>query len=298
MEKRTNGRVEFETFWAGSLLKTTETIDGVASGFVDVGLINAPNNPDRLPLINMQMPVFFSPSDPAVLKELYGTMIQNPAVRNDVERYGVKLLYAAAVAAKDLCATKPINTIEDLNGVKIGTIGIYYPKIMQAIGAVPVNTPAPQMYQSLQTGVIEAECMGIGSILSFRLHEVAKYATWVGFGSEIVALPVINNDTWVKLPRDIQEIMTQTAIDATIFNVEMVEGYTANGVKGILEAGGTINELPYSEKVKWANLMDNYPAEWAHEMDLKGLPGTEVMQLFLNTCRRLGHKFPRQWTVE
>ena len=297
VEKRTNGRVKIEPYWAGSLVKTKETLDAVKSGLVDIGLVNAPHYPDKLPLINMQMPVFFSPSDPKVYIEVYKKMLKHPAVLNDIERYNVKFLFTVPSESKNIATKKQISKLEDMKGVKISTIGIYYPKAFKALGAVPVTVGAPRMYQSLQTGVIEGSAMGYGSIGSFKLYEVTKFALGAQLGAEIVGLPVINRDVWNKLPPDIQKVFMETANDAMEFNKKNLIKYTAAGVEKIKKSGGTISEMSWEDKVRWASLMGNYPAEWAKEMDGKGLPGTEVMNLFLDTCREMGHKFPREWKV-
>jgi len=298
VEKRTNGQVKIQTFWAGSLVKTKETLDAVQNGMVDIGLVNAPHYPDKLPLINMQMPVFFSPADPQVLLKLFSTMMKHPAVLNDIERYNVKHLFQVPVESKGIASIKPIKTLADFKGVKISTIGVYYPRAMKAVGAVPVTVGAPRMYQSLQTGVIEGSAMGFGSIGAYKLYEVAKYALGVDLGAEIVALPVMNRDAWNRLPPDIQKVFTDTAQDAMAFNAQNLAKYRAIGIEKIEKAGGTISEMSWDDKVKWANLMENYPAQWAKEMDAKGLPGTEVMKLFLATCQQLGHTFPRDWDVK
>ena len=133
---------------------------------------------------------------------------------------------------------------------------------------------------------------------AYKLYEVATFAIGVGLGAEIVGLPVINRDTWNKLPPDIQGIFMKTAEDAKQFNAQNLAKYTEEGIKKIKEGKATISEFSWDDRVKWANLMDDYPSEWAKEMNAKGLPGTEVMRLFLSSCNKLGHTFPRQWAVK
>ena len=89
-----------------------------------------------------------------------------------------------------------------------------------------------------------------------------------------------------------------TAEAAMEFHATNLKKYTAKGIEKIKGVGGKIYEMSWDDKVKWANSMGDYPADWAKEMDAKGMAGTEVMKLFLSTCRDLGHKFPREWKVQ
>ena len=298
IEKRTNGRVRFSVFTGGSLAKTKETLDTVKTGIAELGLLNVPHYPDKLPLINMQPPAFFAPADQQVLLKVYADMFKNPAVVNDAERYGLKIICPAPSTTKDLGSTTPIKTFADLKGKKVGTVGVWYPKALSAAGAVPVTTGAPAMYQSLQTGLIDTVIIGVGSIKAFKLNEVAKEITWVGTGAEIVGMTVMNRDAWEELPPDIQKVFLDTAQDALQWNAEEMDRYTERGAQAIKESGGTFYEFSFEEKVKWANAMSNLPKEWADEMDAKGMPGTEVMQLFIDTCEKYGHEWPRKWELK
>ena len=102
VEARTNNQVKFDTFWGGSVVKKGEDLEGVQSGLLDVAVVNCTYYPDKLPLINIQFPVYFAPTDPEMLLKLYGTMFKSKVFTNDIERYNTKFLFAAPVPGKDL----------------------------------------------------------------------------------------------------------------------------------------------------------------------------------------------------
>jgi len=298
VEKRTNGQVKFETFWAGSLVKKGEDLDGISSGLLDVCVVNCTNYPDRLPLINVQFPVYFAPTDPKVLDPLYLAMFENADFINDIERYNTKFLFAAPVPGKDLSTTVPIKTLDDFAGKKIGAIGVYHPQALAAIDAAPVSMGISGAYQALQTGVIEGQFLPTSAIYSYKLFEAAKHLTEMGLGAELVGTTVVNRDVWDSLPPNIQQIMEETAIDAYHYNIQLLADQTVEAQQVMKDAGVTFYTLSQTEKTKWASLLPNFPQEWVDEVNAKGQPGTEIMTLFIETAKELGHEFPREWSVK
>ena len=280
------------------MAKRGEDLDAVQNGLLDVAVVNCTSYPDRLPLINIQFPVYFAPTDPDILLPLYKTMFQSKVFINDIERHNTKFLFAAPVPGKDVISTKPLNTLGDFKGKKIGAIGIYHPKALKAIGAVPVSVSAQEAYQSLQTGIIDGFFLPSSAIVSYRLFESAKYVTTLGLGSELVGTTVINRDVWNKLPEDIKKIMEAAAEEAYVYNIKVIKEKTEEAAGVMKKAGVTISDLSQSEKIKWANALEDFPNQWVKEVNGKGLPGSEIMGLFLDTSRKLGHKFPREWSIK
>jgi len=63
------------------------------------------------------------------------------------------------------------------------------------------------------------------------------------------------------------------------------------------DAGCTIREMSWDEKVRWANALTNIPKEKAEEIKKGGLPG-EVIFAFIKNLQDEGVKFPRDWTAK
>ena len=95
---------------------------------------------------------------------------------------------------------KEINSIEDLNGLKMRIPG-FAGKVIASVGAVPTNIPAGELYQSLERGTIDAlEWVGPGLDLRMGFHKVAPYYYngWHEPGTEL--LYYFNKDSMAKLP--------------------------------------------------------------------------------------------------
>jgi TRAP-type transport system periplasmic protein len=83
---------------------------------------------------------------------------------------------AGAMASKKGCIRKP----EDLKGQKLRSAGPTFAAMWQQAGASIVNIPSNEVYNALQTGVIEGTDTSTGSFVSFRIYEQVKCITAPG----------------------------------------------------------------------------------------------------------------------
>jgi TRAP-type C4-dicarboxylate transport system substrate-binding protein len=73
---------------------------------------------------------------------------------------------------------------DDLRGLRIRVSGAVPGQVIEALGATPVQMPANEMYNALQTGLIDGILTGGSAIHDFRLQEVARtYTTGASFGN-------------------------------------------------------------------------------------------------------------------
>ncbi len=101
-------------------------------------------------------------------------------IRAKIEKAGVIVLsdawLAGAVASKKAC----IRTPADMRGQKLRSAGPTFAAMWQAAGASIVSIPSNEVYNALQTGVIEGTDTSTGSFVSFRLYEQLKCITAPG----------------------------------------------------------------------------------------------------------------------
>ena len=106
---------------------------------------------------------------------------------------------------------KEINTIEDLNGLKMRIPG-FAGKVIASAGAIPTNIPAGELYQALERGTIDAlEWVGPGLDLRMGFHKIAPYYYngWHEPGTELMYF--FNKDSMAKLPEWAKSILKNAA---------------------------------------------------------------------------------------
>ena len=102
---------------------------------------------------------------------------------------------------------KPINSLEDLQGLKMRTPG-FAGEVMSKIGVAVTNIPPGELYTALERGTIDAlEWVGPALDLRMGFQQIADYyyTGWQEPAAELQFL--INQGIWDKLPGDLQEIL-------------------------------------------------------------------------------------------
>jgi TRAP-type C4-dicarboxylate transport system substrate-binding protein len=301
VEANTNYRLEFEELWGGTVAKMGEHLEAIETGILDMGYATAPLEVSRLPLHNFCYWLPFGPADPNVsyeaaqkvhdeFSELF-TWLEEEANQ--------KMIGFTTIISYDLYSTFPVNTLEDLEGTKMGgvpTLHFY----AEAAGATPVSANIADMYLNLQSGVMDSEIILGTSAVGTKLYEVAPY--WIVtkfFAPSSVHQITVNLDKWNELPPEIQDIFTELGREYSARNAELaVQSYVA-AQESWEAAGGEIIELPRAELEKWAaNIPGDYPKQQAKDANDKGLPGTEVVKAYIEYAEDEGYIPVREWTIE
>ena len=100
-----------------------------------------------------------------------------------------------------------INSLEDLQGLKMRIPG-FAGEVFAEVGVVPTNIPPGELYTALERGTIDAtEWVGPALDLRLGFQQIADYyyTGWHEPATELQFL--VNQDTWDKLPADLQQIL-------------------------------------------------------------------------------------------
>lgn len=128
---------------------------------------------------------------------------------------------------------KEIQSVQDYQGLKMRMPGLGGEVIRRA-GATVVSLPGGEIFQSLQSGAIDAtEWVGPYNDLAFGFYKAAKYYYWPGWHEPGTALElIVNRKVYEELPRDLQAVV-QAACQAG-YN-EMLSEFTARNNSALVE---------------------------------------------------------------
>jgi TRAP-type C4-dicarboxylate transport system substrate-binding protein len=113
-------------------------------------------------------------------------------------------------------AEKPIRTLEDLKGLKIRVPSRNAGLVVEAWGATPVSMPAPEIYNAMQTGVIDGAMTDATTLGAFKLAEVTKYIT-TGMETTISSFFLImNRDSFDELSEAQQAVVLDAGREASV----------------------------------------------------------------------------------
>ena len=250
VEKRSGGKVKITIFPAGSAFgQIDRQLDQVKSGVVDIafGLVGVPR--DRLPRTELiELP--FLASDRGVANKALWSIAQKDLAK---EYPGLKLLALTVDMTHLHTRNKQIKTLDDLKGLRIRAPSVTVNKILVDIGAVPVNMPPVQVYESLEKGVIDGTVFAWDPIASYRLSEV------LGYHSENVVSAVsfwfaMNERKYAALPADVREAIDSLSGDNLVprFDAWFAK-WSQTGIDAAKARRSTISKLSDADQQRWQN---------------------------------------------
>ncbi len=296
---KTKHKVEFIEGYGGAMVKVADTLEGVQSGIIDIGGYCFCFEPSNLPLHAFQVMLPFGTMDPEMSVKLARSIYDKVPYMSKVfeDKYKQKLLALIADNGYNLGTTFEWKTVADLKGKKLAGAGLNL-KWLEFAGATPVQSSLPEAYTSMQTGVYNGWIMFPSGWVNFKLHEVGKYYTEVGFGSITWHGLTINQARFNKLPKDVQAIIQEVAKEFEARTGSVNKDNYPKQLDQLKKLGAVISAVPESVKLDWANSLKIWPQQKATELDKQGLPATQVLKLALQEAEKLGHKWPVRYEVK
>ncbi len=275
VKKRTNGAVIVEYYPAQTLTKAKQVYDGVVSGMSDLGLCLFGYTRGRFPLMEaVDLPLGYKSG-------MVATIVANAVYEkfNPKELSDVKVMYLHAhgpglLYTKD----KPVNNMDDLKGVKIRSHGTSA-KVVKALGGIPVTMPMPELYQSLQKGVVEGAIYPMEVNKGWRMADVVKYGTFdYPIANTSTFFVVMNKNKWAGLPDDIQSIITEINKIWTVKHGAAWDTSDAVGEEFLISKGGKLITLTQQEGEKWKTAIEPVIEDYIQQTEKKGLPAGAAVE--------------------
>ena len=157
---------------------------------------------------------------------------------------------------KQLSANRALVTPADAKGLKFRIqASNVLEEQFKALGANPQKMAFAEVYQALQTGVVDGQENTWSNIYSQKFHEVQKYISETGHGA-IDYIVVANTKFWTGLPADVRRVLEQAMGDATKFGNDLAETINAAYKKKIIDSGrAQIISLTKAQLAEWRKAM-------------------------------------------
>jgi C4-dicarboxylate-binding protein DctP len=216
-EKYTGGKVKVEIYPNSTLYKDKEELEALQLGSVQM---LAPSNSKFGPLGIREFEVFDLPYILPDLKTLRKVTEGPLGLRllKLLDSKGITGLAYWDNGFKQMSANKKLVTPADYQGVKFR---IQSSRVLQAqfksLGSLPQVMAFSEVYQALQTGVVDGQENTWSNIYTQKMHEVQKYITETNHGY-IGYVVIVNKKFWDDLPADIRDQLTKAMKEATDFN--------------------------------------------------------------------------------
>jgi C4-dicarboxylate-binding protein DctP len=157
---------------------------------------------------------------------------------------------------KIMSSNRPMHVSTDLKGLKLR---IQASKVldeqMRVLGANPQVMAFSEVYQALQTGVVDGLENVPSNLYTQKMHEVQKHMTVTNHGYIGYAV-VVNKKFWEKLPADVRNQLDGAMKEATEYANKIAQQENEAALESIRKSGKTTVYMPTEvEKAEWRKVM-------------------------------------------
>jgi len=283
IEKATNGKVKITPYFSNSLTPPAEKFNSTVDGIADIseGLVYF--NPGRFPMSELlllpELGLNTAEKAGKAWWHLYKTM---PAFQKEFA--GVKMLFLHSSPKMMLTTVnRDIKSLADLKGLKAWVPGPQPALTAKALGMTPIAMSPGEVYLGLDKGVIDAAWADFEILVSRRFYEVTKYqVTNLGLNHTPFYM-IMNQGVWDGLPDDVRKVFEQYTGDwAVDFYGKTRDEGEHHAEQMAAEKGMKLIQLSDSDIAKAKELVTPVQAQYAAELESKGLPGKKALEGFLN----------------
>ena len=295
----TNYRIKWNEAFAGTVAKPGGELDAIRTGLADMGIVLTPAHADKIPLYNIGFVTPFTSSDMKLLSRAVDQMTASfPQMAQAWAKQGQVFLGASGVGDDYLIvSSKPINSLADFKGMKIGGIGLNL-RWVQSAGAVGVVSNLAEFYNATKTGVVDGVLMWGEAVVNQKMHEAAPHMLQARLGGATAYAMTVNAGVWKKLPDEVKKVLQDKAV---AFG-QVLGGYVmdvgATAPQRYRDAGGKVVPLSDADRLAWAKGMPNIAKEWAAGLNKQGLPGDQVLAAYMEFMRQNKQPIARHWDKE
>jgi len=278
IEFETKGKLKIVVHPNGSLLKAPEIMRGVESGQVQTGEV-------LMSLLVNQNPLFGLDSLPFLatgFDDAYRLwQAQRPVLERNLDRRGVKLLYAVAWPPQGIYAKKEIRSAADMKGLKWRSYNPATAKIAQVVGATPLTIQAAELSQALATGAVDSfmssGATGVDSKVWESLSHFHAVDAWLPKN-----MLIVNRKEFDKLDKATQDVVVRLAAEAEKRGWERMRSYTDESL-GIL-AKNKMTVLKPSPQLMgdMKKIGDEMLGDWLKQA---GADGKEIIDAYNRSTR-------------
>jgi TRAP-type transport system periplasmic protein len=251
LRERTGGSIDVKIFAGGQMGGEKDNLEALKLGELDIGVFGT------FPIVTLAPKYSFFDA-PFVFRDkdhVYNTWNSKlgEGVRQVFQANSIHTLGMMGRGYRHLTSNTPINSVDDLKGVKI-RMGQSKPFIdaFSQIGAVVVPIALPELFTSLKLGVVSASDGPFDQIYTFKLHEAQKNLAITGH-LYATSLWLMNDGAYKKLSAKQREVFDAAAKEALAFG-DQLSAKSENELLGKLkDAGMQVTKpdyAPFMQKAK------------------------------------------------
>ena len=280
VEEASNGRIKVEVYSAMALGGTPpQLMDQVADGVVDIAWTLPGYTPGRFPRVEVfELP--FMMTNAEATSRAYWQMYESDMADTDFADFH---MLGTWVHGPGVIHVKgdPIETIDDMDGLKLRGPTRVINDFLGELGATPIGMPVPALPENLAKGVID------GTVIPWEVTKALKIAELTDASTEFngdyalytaAFVLIMNKDKYDSMPADLQQILD--SLSGADFSAEagrIMQAADAAGRQVAVDNGNTIVTIEGDALAPWEAAAQPVIARWLAEMESQGIDGRDLM---------------------
>lgn len=278
VEEASQGRIKIEHFPAMQLGgKPPELASQVVDGVADIIWTVAGYTPGRFPQLEVfELPFMMTNAEDT--SRAYWEYAEANMMDSDFK--DMKILGVWVHGPGVIHSKKPIESLDDLNGLKVRGPTRVITGMLGELGATPVGMPVPAMPEALSKGVIDAGVIPWEVTAALKVPELVENHTTFGDDALYTAAFIfaMNKDKWDALPDDLKGIIeAQSGADFSALAGKTMQDADGPSRKLAEDAGNNVIDLTPEQVAEWKAAAADVEAGWIAEMTEKGFDGQALV---------------------
>jgi len=280
VEEQSDGRIKVEIYPSMTLGgKPPQLISQLRDGVVDIVWTVTSYTPGQFPRTEVFELPFVHHGDAVAtnlaIQDLYDEWLAEEY--QDVHPILIHVHAGNALHTVD----QPVHEPGDLTGLKIRTPSRTGSFVLEALGAVPVGMPVPELPQALSKKVVDGTTIPFEISLPLKIHELVEYDMEFEDGDRLgtaVFLFGMNKARYDSLPDDLKAVIDQNS--GANLAAEIGEAWMEvekPGLQAAIDAGNEIIYWPVADKPKWQAAVQPAIDRWVTEVTAAGIDGQALL---------------------
>jgi TRAP-type transport system periplasmic protein len=278
IEERTNGTVTFEIVPGGGLGPPDGVYENTVAGAQDLGWALQGYTAGRFPITDIiELPFMFDSAQSATeaLWTLYEEFPEFQEEYGDVHVLGLWVHDVGDLWMADQAPT------DDLGGLTLRAPGPLQNALITEMGGSAVGMGAPEMYDSLERGVINGVMTAATALRSFSLFDVIDYGV-VCHCYVAAQFLVVNQASWDQLSESQQQVVDEVAgRNMSMWAAEAYDRIYDEVLAEVGDHGIELVELSDDELARWHEAGDAVVEEWMADAEAAGAPAQAMHERLL-----------------
>lgn len=287
VDEGSGGKFKIKIHYGEALSKAKENLDGIKLGAFEMAAFCSAYHPSKTPSMSTLDLPFLPFGDLDVQQAVHEAFYKHPAVLADLKRWNAIPYMTALLPQYEFMGVgAPPKTLADWEGKRVRALG-GLGKAMAKLGAVPTTVPAPETYQLLERGTVDAVSWPFTyAHAAYKVDEISKWFTGNMSPGAVTCPLVINTKAWDALPLEYRRLLN----DAKGAGYEALKStYKAADEKNLPRFRKNMQEVVYSDadlqKFREVGAQPVWD-EWMAEMEAKGVPGKELLEFVLTEAEK------------